>query len=819
MKKLDLNGQWYFRAIDAYGLLPTQWKEALELMPAEVPGTVHTDLLLQGIIRDPYYRMNERDLQWIDLVRWEYSRTFEVDASLLEEDVVFLVAQGLDTYAGIRCNGKKVAVTNNMFVEQRFEIRKLLRVGKNKIEVTFDAPTVRARALERKHGALEVALEPQRVYVRKAQYSFGWDWGPRLATSGIWRDICLEGFSQARLTNPYVRVRKIRTREALVEITATVERYRRASLQAHVIVNGGDASLNTTESVRGNRLKVSFRVPNPRVWWPNGMGEQPMYHAIVSLRSGTEELQWMKVPFALRMIKLLQKVDSEGRSFVFLINGERVYCKGANWVPGDNFLPRMPEKRYERLLELARDAHMNIVRVWGGGVYEREIFYDLCDRLGLMVWQDFMYACGEYPDTKWFLRGAEAEAIATVRRLRNHPSIVVWCGNNECEWLYCTAHKESSPDDMAGATIFRDILPAVVTRHDGTRPYLRSTPFGKGFPNAESNGNHHQWEVWSHWKDYPEYRKIMARFVTEFGFQAPAHFRTYEEITLPEDRYAQNPVIEHHNKQMEGTERLFRFQAAHYRVANSFDEFIYQGQLVQAEALKCAVEHWRRRKYRTAGSLFWQLNDCWPVSSWSVIDSALRPKAAYYYAKHFFAPVLVSFLADDGDVEVWVTSDLRSKEKGTLELRLLSFDGSQLWSQSVKSSVPADGSLRVYRVSRSILDTGRPDSTYLLALFIVAERVIARNRLFFLEPKHLALPDPGISTTIEQPGDRDFNVTLRSKSFARNVSVDIIGTDILPDENFFDMEAGEMKTIRFSSTSDYETVSRNLVVRWLRQKE
>jgi beta-mannosidase len=816
VKKLDLNGQWYFRAVDAYGLLPQQWNEALELMPAEVPGTVHTDLLLNGIIQNPYYRLNELDLQWIDLVRWEYSRTVDVDAALLEEDVVFLVAHGLDTYAEIRCNGKKVAATDNMFVEQRFEIRKLLRVGMNKFEITFDAPTVRARMLERKHGALEVALEPQRVYVRKAQYSFGWDWGPRLATSGIWRDICLEGFSQARLTHPHVRIRRIRTREALVEITATVERYRRASLQAHVIVNGGDASLSTTESVRGNRLKVSFRVPNPRVWWPHGMGNQPMYHAIMSLRSGTEELQWLKIPFALRTIKLVQRDEAAGTSFVFLINGERVYCKGANWIPGDNFLPRMPDKRYELLLEMAKNAHMNMIRVWGGGVYEREIFYDLCDRLGLMVWQDFMYACGEYPETKWFLRGAEAEAIATVRRLRNHPSIVAWCGNNECEWLYCTAHKEKSADDMIGARIFRDILPAVVTRHDGTRPYLRSTPFGKGFPNAESNGNHHQWEVWSNWKDYPEYRKIMARFVTEFGFQSPAHFRTYEDITIPGDRDAQSRVMEHHNKQVEGTERLFRFQAAHYSVANSLEEFIYKGQLVQAEALKCAAEHWRRRKYRTAGSLFWQLNDCWPVSSWSVIDSALRPKAAYYYAKHFFAPVLVSFLEDDGDVEIWVTSDLRSKQRGTLELRLLSFDGGQLWSQSVKSSVPADGSLRVYRVSRSILDTGRPDSTYLLALFIVAERVIARNRLFFLEPKHLALPDPGISTTIEKAGDRDFNVTLRSKLFARNVSVDITGTDILPDDNFFDMEAGDMKTIRFSSTSEYEAVSRNLVVRWLR---
>jgi beta-mannosidase len=816
MKKLDLNGSWWFRAVDAYGLLPPQWKDALELMSAEVPGTVHTDLLKNGLIQDPYYRMNEQDLQWIDLVQWEYSRTFDVDATLLHEDVVYLVACGLDTYADIRCNGKKVAITDNMFVEHRCEIRKLLRAGKNRIVVTFDSPTVRARMLERKHGPLEVALEPQRVYIRKAQYSFGWDWGPRLATSGIWRNVSLEGFSHARLKDPFVKIRRIGVREALVDVTATVERYRRSSLQAHIIVNGGDAPVSATESVRGNRLKMSFRVRNPRLWWPSGMGEQPMYHAIITLRSGTDELQWMKVQFALRTVKLIQEEDAGGKSFVISINGERVYCKGANWIPGDSFLPRMPDDHYERLLRLAKDAHMNMVRVWGGGVYERDTFYDLCDRLGLMVWQDFMYACGEYPDTKWFLRGAEEEAIAIVQRLRNHPGIVLWCGNNECEWLYCTAHRENSPDDMRGSAIFRDTLPAVVNKYDGTRPYWRSTPFGRGFPNAESNGNHHQWEVWSFWKDYPEYRKNTARFVTEFGFQAPAHLRTYEEVTLPDDRHPQSPVMEHRNKQVEGTERLFRFQAAHYTVGKSFEEFVYKGQLVQAEALKCAVEHWRRRKYRTAGSLFWQLNDCWPVSSWSVIDSCLRPKAAYYYARRFFAPVLVSFVADNGEVEVWVSSDLRSKLKGRLEMRLLSFGGEQLWSHAVRSVVPADGSTPVYRIGRNVPEKGRPDSTYLLAQFTVTNVVMARNRTFFLEPKHLVFPDPGISTTLDQEAEGAFILTLRAQSFARNVSLDINGEDILPDDNFFDLDAREIKTIRFRSMQEHEVVSRNLVLRWLR---
>jgi beta-galactosidase/beta-glucuronidase len=302
---------------------------------------------------------------------------------------------------------------------------------------------------------------------------------------------------------------------------------------------------------------------------------------------------------------------------------------------------------------------------------------DLCDRLGLMVWQDFMFACGEYPETPWFMAQVRDEAEKAVARLRNHPSVVLWCGNNECEWLYCTEHPDRSPGDMTGARIFRDVLPSVVRRMDGTRPWWRSSPFGAGFPNAETSGNHHQWDVWSRWKDYTEYENDNARFVTEFGFQAPPHIRTLEEVTLPEERHPQSRVMEHHNKQVEGTERLIRFVAAHHRLPRDLAEFVDRGQLVQAEALKCAAEHWRRRKYLTAGVLFWQLNDCWPVTSWSVIDSRMRPKAAWYYARRFFAPLLVSFRRRPAAPEVWITSDrdapFASHERAQQQVDLLLF--------------------------------------------------------------------------------------------------------------------------------------------------
>jgi beta-mannosidase len=531
---------------------------------------------------------------------------------------------------------------------------------------------------------------------------------------------------------------------------------------------------------------------------------------------GDQEVQHLMVPFALRAVRLLQEKDRDGRSFVFEINGRKVFCKGADWIPGDNFLPRMSEDKCRRLLGMAREANMNMVRVWGGGVYEDDFFYSECDRLGLMVWQDFMYACAEYPDEPWFTKGATIEAQQTVRRLRNHPSVVLWCGNNECEWNYCTQHPGMKPDDMHGALIFGKILPRVCSEEDGSRPYWRSSPFGPGFPNAEASGNHHQWEVWSAWKDYPEYRKDTARFVTEFGFQAPAHAATWREVLEPRDHHPQSPVMEHHNKQVDGTERLFRFQAAHYKTSDGFSDFVYQGQLVQAEALKCAVEHWRRRKWRTAGTLFWQLNDCWPVSSWAVIDSGLRPKAAYFYAKKFFAPVLLSLRQEPHGTEVWLTSDRHRALTGALALSIRSFGGDVLWTHSRAVRLGAQASTCVYRIGSAEVQPEDRRTTYILAQLKDGDDIMAENRLFFYEPKHLVLPIPSLDLTIRTTGPDMHSVVIASDMLARNVELDNPEGDIDVDDNFFDVDAGAEKTVQVKSHLSSDELRRSLKVRWLR---
>ncbi len=813
-KTLDLNGAWTFRANDAYHALPREHRRVQRWMPASVPGTVHTDLLTARCIPDPHKGMGELDVQWVDRQQWVYRRTFTLPGSFLKERTIELVADGLDTYAEIRCNGKRIGATDNMFVEHRLPIKRMLKAGKNTLEILFDSPVERPRMIEKRHGVLRVALETHRAYVRKAQYAYGWDWGPKLTTSGIWRDIRLEAWSSARLEHPVVRTESAGAHGAMMEFGTSVVRTDRSPLCLHLYIGGHGWHVEREIPVRGNSARLQVLVPSPRLWWPNGQGEQPLYSAVFTLTDGNGGvIDERQVQFGIRTVRLIQSRDTEGESFILEVNGRKVFCKGADWIPSDNFLPRVGEQVYERLLGMAREAHMNMIRVWGGGIYENDAFYETCDRLGLMVWQDFMFACAEYPQKDWFLRSVREEAVKVVRRLRNHPSIVLWCGNNECEWMFCTQNPAKGPDDMCGASIFRTLLPDVVRKEDGTRPYWRSTPFGKGFPNDERTGNHHQWKVWSEWKDYPEYERDNARFISEFGFQAPATLRTWEEALRPAERTPSHPAVEHHNKQVEGQERLMRFVTAHYPVPGTFEEWIRRCQLVQAEALKTAVEHWRRRKFHTAGALFWQLNDCWPVSSWSAIDSGLRPKAAYFFARRFFAPVLLSFRKNGTGAEVWLTNDTPDPIGGTLTMQLRDLAGTVHPLVKEHVNVPANSSRLVAVLSMTALTAAQARTHYLYGRLEIGKAFVAENRLFFAEPKHLQLKDPGLRVRVVTEPDGTYCAVVTARRFARAVTLDLRGEDAEFEDNYFDCDAREVRRIRFHSHLPLAAVRRRLRAR------
>ena len=814
MRQIDLNGQWFVKVIDKRNTLPAHYERVLEWNPATVPGTIHTDLLNENIIIDPYYRMNELHVQWIENYQWLYRREFTVDKSIIDEESIILDAQGLDTYAKISINGKKVGHTENMFVYHQFDIKRFLTSGVNTIEILFDSPVARSKALQKKHGILEVALESHRVYARKAQYSFGWDWGPKLTTSGIWRPISIKASSGPILKNQFVKTIDLTEKTATVEISMNIENFK-FPLDISVKIEGEGYSEEIKKRVVSSHVTLRRKIDHPHLWWPNGYGSQPLYTVTSTIQDSDGSTSETSTTFGIRTVKLVQEKDAEGKSFVIQVNGVNIFCKGADWIPCDNFIPRIPDSTYERLVTLAQNANMNMLRVWGGGIYEQDIFYELCDKFGLLIWQDFMFACGEYPQTKWFINSVKEEAAKLVMRLRNHPSIAIWCGNNECEWLYCTQHPDKSADDMKGSRIFREVLPNIVTQLDGSRPYWRSSPYGAGFPNDVSNGTHHEWNVWSFWKDYKEYEKVTARFVSEFGFQAPANSTTWAEVTLPADRHPQHPVIEHHNKQVEGQERLFRFQSAHYTVGSGFEDFLYQGQLVQANALKTAVEHWRRRKFKTSGALFWQLNDCWPVSSWAVVDSSLRPKAAYYYSRRFFAPVLVSISSQENILTVWGTNDLRKTVKANLTVKVISFDGKVVFAAAQEVSLRMNSSEKLYTIPAQTFHSIEKNSHFVSVQLTFHGDLISENRYYFVEPKHMAVRVPQLTADIITAEGAYLNLSIHTDVLAKDIRIELEGCDIDLEDNYFDLDPGSSRLIRCTLLGGASAAGKKIVVKSL----
>jgi len=816
MKVVDLTGDWKFRLHkDSKGKIKHK-NDLTRWMNARVPGTVHTDLMSLGIIPDPYYRMNERDVQWVDTCTWEYKKDFTLSADFENYKRIELIVEGLDTFATILVNDSIVAESDNMFAEQRIDIRSNIKKGKNSVCIIFHSPTECITALEKKYGELLVANEPARVYARKAQYSFGWDWGPKLTTSGIWRSIYIEMGNGTRLKEPFIKTVTIDNDHAVVECISGIEKNQNKVYKLKVIISGDDHIIESAVRLENDFASVRMEIPEPQLWWPNGWGEAYLYTAQFQLLDETENVvDSYETHFGIRTVKLIREKDEAGESFIFEINGRKIFSKGANWIPADNFITRIPDARYERLLHLAADAHMNTIRVWGGGIYEQKIFYDICDRFGLMVWQDFMFACGEYPEHENFVENVRSEATQVVKKLRNHPSIIIWCGNNENEYMYCNENPTKKPDDMKGARIFRDVIKEICDTFDDTRPYWRSSPFGTGHPNEETNGNHHQWDSWSNWKDFQDYSNISPRYVTEFGFQAPPNRKTFDEVTEKNDRNFQSPVLEHHNKQVEGTERLYKFQAGHYTLVNEYDEFIYRGQLLQAEALKYAIEHWRRKKFHTAGSIFWQLNDCWPVSSWSVIDSSLRPKAGYYYSKRFFAPVLVSIHQLRGKYNIFITNDTLQKVEGTLILDLFDTRAKKKQLFKKRISVDENTSRIAVEIKNSDIPINDPASEYLRVRYKVEREIISENRFFIVKPKHFIFPEGNPKIKISKVGENNYSIEVASRLFIKNLYLDMMKDDIILTDNYFDIDAGEKKTVYFSSTRSLKSLKNNIIVKWL----
>lgn len=670
---VPLSGAWQFREKGA-----SEWKAG------QVPGCVQSDLIRLGELPDPSYRLREVECHRLEDKEWVYRKEFEWNANDVQGVSVQLVFEGIDTLADVYLNGTFLGRVEDMFLSYRYEVGDYLVPGRNVIEVHFDSPVRLPRTLA-KNSPVPLVGTPEfgRPYIRKAQYSYGWDWGPRITPTGLWRPVYLEVLDGARIDYPFFETDEIAGNSAKIRLGAEVEVLTEKTLHARVSIslNGervvsGEAAI--TERLGKKIIEWRGEITHPRLWYPNGLGDQPLYDVTLSVLHGEKVLDERSFRAGIRTVRLLREKDAQGESFVFVVNGVKVFAKGANWIPADNFLPRVTPEDYRYYVRLAKDANMNMLRVWGGGIYEDRAFYEACDENGIMVWQDFMFACAQYPDhLDWFRELAEREAEHVVKTLRRHPSIVLWCGNNENNWGFFDWWGNGGEPTYYGNYLYQQVFPKVCSENDPSRPYWASSPYGGNHPNSTSAGDRHTWDVWSGWQDYRWYLGDTGRFISEFGFQALPDYRTILSFTEPEDRHPLSPVMRGHNKMVEGTERLVRFVVGRLGFPKDFKSFVYLTQFNQAEAIRTGVEHWRSRKFATAGTLYWQFNDCWPVASWSCIDHSRRKKALYYYSRRFYQPVLAVLKYEEDQIALYAVNDLLKDVVGVVRLTAYGLDGTR----------------------------------------------------------------------------------------------------------------------------------------------
>jgi beta-mannosidase len=802
---LDLNGDWQ---------VAQEGKD--DWIPARVPGCIHTDLLAARKIPDPFYRENEQAVQWVGETNWIYRRRFDAPPDLLARDRVLLRCDGLDTLATLKLNGQEIGRANNMFRVWEFDVKPSLQAGENEIEITFASPLPYLREMEAKRKLPEWAgwHEPKgRAWVRKEPCNFGWDWAPVLITCGIWRNIGLRGFDQARLDDILI-LQNHSAGKVELEIQITAEVLRQEPLPAGVRVLHQEREIAATKTELTNgRGRVVLTIGNPKLWWPAGLGAQPLYEVRVELRdAGGKILDRANKRIGLRTLKLLAP-DAEN-PLRFEVNGVPFFAKGANWIPADSFAPRVTPEKLRRYVADAVAVNMNMLRFWGGGYYEEDALYDVCDEAGVCVWVDFKFACSSYPAfDAAFMENVRREVRDNLRRLRHHPCIAVWCGNNEISLL---TKSEWSDDAMGRADydkLFKDLIGGQVAELAPQANYVSGSP---------ECGDTHYWEVW-HGRNLPfsAYR-TQSGFMSEFGFQSFPEPKTVRAFTNETDRVSvTSPVVEWHQRDgsQKGNEIIRDTTLRYFKPPKDFDSALWLSQILQALAIQTGAEYWRQTMPRSMGCLFWQYNDCWPAVTWSSVDYFGRWKALHYRARHFYAPLLVSGLEhpDAGAIDLFVTSDRPEACRGTLHWRATDALGRSLTHGSLSLEIPPRASRKVQTLDLHPLCRKHGAHNVLTWLKLeVAGKTESENLVLFVPPKDVPLADPQIKTEISAaPGG--FRVTLTAEKPALWAWLSLEDADAKYSDNFVHLAAGESRPIfiRPSAPLTKTDFAKNLRVRSL----
>lgn len=811
---VELNEGWTFRQ---YQL--GKW------LPAQVPGTVHTDLLANRKIEDPFYRTNEKDLQWIDKVDWEYRTSFRVTDSLYERQQKRLTFYGLDTYADIFLNDKQLASTDNMFRTWCFDVSDQLRKGENRLRIVFRSPIRRGLEEMENYGLRLPADNDQSVlggmgmnrvsvYTRKAPYSYGWDWGPRLITSGIWRPVVLEAWDELKIEHTFMRQLKVDRKNAQLNAEITLSARQSAPVHVQILCNRKIvAQQEVTLKAGTNRIGLPVNIRNPRLWWCNGLGEPNLYTFEIKISKDGQSLDTRKVSTGLRTIRLVRRPDERGETFYFELNGVPVFAKGTNYIPSDVFLPRVSRTDYEKIVGDAADAHMNMIRIWGGGVYEDDYFYELCDRKGIMLWQDFMFACSMYPGTPFFLENVRQEAIDNVIRLRNHPCLALWCGNNEIGgawhhgspggWGWKEKYTERQQERIFSAyrALFHQVLPEVVEKYSDGVAYWPSSPMsGSGELDFEqqpgTRGDNHYWGVWHGKHRLEEYAANTGRFMSEYGFQSFPELETVNQYTLPEDHDIESEVMAAHQRSGIGNLRIREYMGWYYKVPEDFGQFLYMSQVLQAKAMKTALQAHRRAKPYCMGSLMWQLNDCWPVASWSTTDYYRNWKAAQYATREACKPVVLIPRTENEELELWGVNDRLKKVQGLYTVELQDFQGQVLEKAGGRYTLAANSSEKIGGIRQETLLKGH-DPRQVVAVLTLYEsgRIADEQHFYFVQPKDLQLPQNPQITIIPETKAGKTRIKVQTDRLACDVMFYTPGKSIKFSENYIDLLPGRTYSI------------------------
>ncbi len=808
----ELNKGWSFKQADE-----GKW------MRATVPGCVHTDLMNNDVIEDPFYRLNEHDVQWIDKKDWEYKTTFSVDKATLGRDRVALDFKGLDTYAEVSLNGEKILSSDNMFREYMVDVKPLLKSGRNELHILFRSPINEGI---RKHDAYlpytilvsdndkadigQVEGEKQvSVFTRKAGYHFAWDWGPRLVSSGVWRPVFLTAWDDARIENVRIVQHSVDSTEACFTAEMEIEAENDAQAAKLFVVNKGDTLAETEVALKKgvSVYPLDFSIMKPELWWTNGLGAQKLYKlkCVVTV-NGKSDIK--KETIGIRTLELVREKDKHGTSFYFKLNGVPVFMKGANYIPNDIFPARVTHEMYENVVNTAKESNFNMLRVWGGGIYEYDQFYDLCDKAGILVWQDFMFACSMFPGDSAFLENVRYEAIDNVKRLRNHPSIALWCGNNE---VLETFHKKKEKAEAeskenvakmwkAYEDIFHGVLKEVVAGYDPSRFYWSSSPSsGEGVQPDLVNGDGHYWGVWWGKEPFANYATYLARFMSEYGFQSFPELRTVETYALPEDYDIFSEVMKSHQRSFIGNGTIEYYMDQEYNKPKDFASFLYVGQVLQAEGVKFALEGHRRAMPYCMGTLYWQINDCWPVASWSSTDYLQRWKALQYFAKKGFESVLVSPYTEKGRLKVNIVNDKLTALEGTLATKTITFDGKEICRKEENVKVPANSSTVVIDIDRADFLKDKDERRQMVVLEFMDQAGNKSSNVYYFRPfKELDMCKPNVDMkVISIKGG--FDIKLKTDKLAKNVFLSIGGEPGFFSDNYFDLLPGEDVTVHVDS--------------------